>query len=423
MVNSSALRSAVIAAALLLIPAASAGPCVVFDTEDKLYFLGLATLGVDSVAPDASSWSSDAVFTPVATQGRPPFDGPNTQCYLSHYINSIYVLNGDRSKPADVHIYDVAARSWSTQSVAADGAPNFATAVTALDHNTNVFYSYDLSTGGTLSFLNMGEARQAGGAQAKWQVANSLSFGGAASVSASTPRSQYPAVGPAHNHLYYVNFPGASASQSRVFVIHYSYEQPEVVSYGGDSFPAKGGVGVMTFRADMQPSALFAFIPYDGTGTYIIDTNTNTTVSLPAPPKELFASSSADGIYNVRFAAGTNQIVGLSADGTYAAYIPYTGGAGQGWTPFPSLARKLQRNAAANLTTTTTAAAATTPATAATVLSSASVTNSPVSSGGASVPAATADAAPATTSKPSAANAMAASAWTLLLGLAFALFA
>lgn len=71
---------------------------------------------------------------------RRSFDGQQTTCYLSQFLNAIYVLDGDASDPTSVHIFDAAGGSWSTQKVE-PGGPNPDNLVTILDHDTNVFCS------------------------------------------------------------------------------------------------------------------------------------------------------------------------------------------------------------------------------------------------------------------------------------------
>ncbi|KAJ3211534.1 hypothetical protein HDU67_004437 [Dinochytrium kinnereticum] len=313
---------------MMALPVTRAGPCVVFDSGDRVYFFGVA--GGDAVA-------ETVLFNATPTLGRPPFDGENTRCFLSHYIDAIYVMNGDKANPRDIHIYQVSTGLWSTQKVDSGPSPNPSTSLTAIDHNTNVFYSLDLDTSGTLYNLKIGDAATvASPIPVKWDVSTSLSFG--QTFSSATPRSQYPAVGPAHNHLYYLNVPGVEAGEARAFVIHYNYEQPEVVRYSGAAFPKGPGTGVMLFRTDMQPSSVFGFIPLDGSATFLVDTNTNTSTSLPGPPAEL---TQGDVNNAVRYAGGSTHIVGVSPDGKVAGYLPLNGEGG--WKLFPGFEKRLPR--------------------------------------------------------------------------------
>ncbi|KAJ1550211.1 hypothetical protein HK405_001143, partial [Cladochytrium tenue] len=82
--------AAAIAAAAM--PAAAA-PCPMFDSDGGLYFFGVA--GADYSAGSASSAWASPQLTALTSSGRPAFDGNNTQCFLSQYYNSMYVLHGD----------------------------------------------------------------------------------------------------------------------------------------------------------------------------------------------------------------------------------------------------------------------------------------------------------------------------------------
>ncbi|KAJ3100052.1 hypothetical protein HDU97_002536 [Phlyctochytrium planicorne] len=313
------------------------GPCVVFDADDRLYVFGVPGSGDGRIEGGVAAWGDEKVlFTATSKEGRPPFDGPNTQCYFSQYINTLYVVNGDKANPYDVHFYQVSTGKWSTQKAqkAPEGGPTIGTAVTALDHNTNVFYSYDVETS-TMYALVVGDNAQVATTETlSWKVMTSISFGGLAQGSKN---KLTPAVGPAHNHLHYINTPGAKDGEARIFVIHYNYEQPELQFYNGGPFPQKEGVGFMTFQKDNNPSSTFGFAPYDGSGVYLVDTDSNSTIALPPPPKEVFVPGEA--AKQARFAAGTDGIVVLHGDGTGLAYV--VKGATVSWATLPSLKARL----------------------------------------------------------------------------------
>lgn len=77
-------------------------------------------------------------MTAVSKTNAPPFDGPNTQCYLSQFNNAIYVINGDNANPLNVHVFDPTAQAWTVQPTIAGGVdPTTVQAI--LDHDTNVF--------------------------------------------------------------------------------------------------------------------------------------------------------------------------------------------------------------------------------------------------------------------------------------------
>ncbi|KAI8850803.1 hypothetical protein BC829DRAFT_441930 [Chytridium lagenaria] len=322
------MRSTLLTSAVILSTTLSvfATHCVVFDSEDKVYFFGVS--GGDGIASaESAGWRDEGFdrelsFTAPSGVGRPPFDGENTQCYLSHYINALYVLNGDKANPLDVHIYDVVTNRWSTQKVtqtASGPTPNLSTAITALDHNTNVFYSLDLDSGGTLFNLKIGDATPS--TPLSWDISLSLSFNSPQKFSSSTPAPNIPC-------------------QSRVFVIHYNYEQPELTTYNGASFPAVPGTGIMMFQRDMQPSPVFGFIPLDASATYLIDTNTNTSTAFAGPPM------SGDA---VKYAAGSTHIMAVSAEGR-AAFLSISGG---DWTSVPALEKRVVKVGAGGGATTT----------------------------------------------------------------------
>jgi hypothetical protein len=74
----------------------------------------------------------------LPAQGRPPFDGANTQCFLDQFDNAIYVLDGDSANPTDVHVYNVGSQEWSTQKTTAPSGLDPTNVVAILDHDTNV---------------------------------------------------------------------------------------------------------------------------------------------------------------------------------------------------------------------------------------------------------------------------------------------
>ena len=55
----------------------------------------------------------------------------------AQFFNAIYVVDGDKANPSNVHIYDAAKKSWSTQATT-PGAFDPSAATMILDHDTNV---------------------------------------------------------------------------------------------------------------------------------------------------------------------------------------------------------------------------------------------------------------------------------------------
>ncbi|KAG9081784.1 hypothetical protein FRC07_014418, partial [Ceratobasidium sp. 392] len=92
---------------------ASATSCTAFDSDFNLYGFGIK--GRDFAFGPQSGWANVPTGTVMPTAGRPPFDGPNTQCFTAEYFNAIYVLNGDASQPNAIHIFDATTKSWTTQ--------------------------------------------------------------------------------------------------------------------------------------------------------------------------------------------------------------------------------------------------------------------------------------------------------------------
>lgn len=61
---------------------------------------------------------------------------------MFQFFNAIYVIDGDKSNPSDIHIFDAASKSWSTQKTTA-GSFDPTDATVILDHDTNVFCTFD----------------------------------------------------------------------------------------------------------------------------------------------------------------------------------------------------------------------------------------------------------------------------------------
>jgi len=276
---------------------AAASPCVVFDADWSLYGLGFE--GGDYNASSSSSWSSGTA-TNVTTSGRPPFDGTNTTCYLSQFYNAIYVLNGDSANPSDVYIYDPTAKSWTTQTTS--GGPTAAYSA-ILDHDTNVFYALD-DTGELwfLSFTNLTTAAQS--SAIAWINVEAAGF---------NTTGYSPVMALANNHVHFINVPGVAAGSADIFVIHFSYFQPTPQAYG--NFPAEHGQTASIFLpANEGVQLAFAYIPDDGSATYVIDVISNTTVAMAGP-------STKDS--GATYFASDAAIVQLTSSGA-VNYIPYT---------------------------------------------------------------------------------------------------
>ncbi|ESK89931.1 hypothetical protein Moror_779 [Moniliophthora roreri MCA 2997] len=294
--------------------ALAASSCVTFDSNWNLYAFGFD--GKDYSAGTQDSWGSGSPED-ITASGRPAFNTANVTCYLAQYYNAIYFLNADSSNPTSVYIYDAAAKSWSTQSVN-PGGPDPANAVSILDHDTNVFYTM---SNRQLSSLNMDNLKTKASPDAiSWENVGNPSF---------SVDGYQPVMGLASNHIHFINVPGVGAGKADIFVIHFSYWQPETQTYSGDQFPAQHGQVASIFK-DESWQLEFAYFPDDGSGTYIINVETNATKALPGIP-----SKDASATY----AASTNTLVSSSSGGIqYMPYNPSGDNSGAQWTAVQKLA-------------------------------------------------------------------------------------
>jgi len=277
-----------------------ASPCVAFDVSFNLYAFGLG--GKDWTAGTQDTWASAKNATDITAAGRPPFDGANTSCYLAQFFNAIYVLNGDSKNPNSIYIYDAVAKTWSTQSTT-PGTFDYSSAHAILDHDTNVFYAFSK---GQLFSLNMGELRGSSSGALEWSVVRELGF----------PDNYNPTMALAQNHIHFLNVGNDGPGIARIFVIHFSFLQPDPQSYPGEkTFPAAHGQATSFFKAT-GPQLEFAFIPDDFSGTYIINVDNNSTQTLPPPTVKDTKSS---------YAAGITSLVQLDSTGG-VSFVPYVPG-------------------------------------------------------------------------------------------------
>ncbi|KAI6006930.1 hypothetical protein EDD15DRAFT_2115260, partial [Pisolithus albus] len=307
---------------LLLISASTtvtARPCVAFDSNWNLLAFNLD--GKDWNAGTQDTWTGSGKASDITTTGRPSFNSANTTCFLSQYTNSVYVLNGDSSNPSAVYIYDAANQTWSTQSVTT-GSFDPSSFDAILDHDTNVFYALSHDT---LFHLDMGSLT----------TANSTALSWVDSETAPYPSNYQPVMALAQNHIHFLDVPGVPAGSADIFVIHYSYFQPEAQAYplpNGSAFPATYGQATSFFQpSDVQQE--FAFIPQDSSAVYVINVETNTTQALAGPTyKDPEAT----------YFASITALVQLTSNGT-VSFLPYQEGntsvnAAATWTPVSVLA-------------------------------------------------------------------------------------
>jgi len=209
----------------------------------------------------------------------------------------------DAANPASVYIYDATANSWSQQSVTTGGFDP-ASFDAILDHDTNVFYAL---SHGELYFLDMKDLKASSGSAISWTDVNTSPYGS----------SYQPVMALAQNHIHFLNVPDVPAGSADIFVIHYSYFQPTSQAYPlpSGTMPATHGQATSFFqKSDVQQE--FAFIPDDGSATYVVNVETNSTQQLAGP-------STKDS--NATYFASITSLVQLSSSGTIS-YLPYTQG-------------------------------------------------------------------------------------------------
>ncbi|KAI6104176.1 hypothetical protein EDD16DRAFT_413953 [Pisolithus croceorrhizus] len=307
---------------LLLISASTAvtaRPCVAFDSNWNLLAFNLD--GKDWNASAQNTWTGSGQASDITTTGRPSFDSANTTCFLSQYTNSIYVLNGDSSSPSSVYIYDATTQSWSTQTVTT-GSFDPSSFDAILDHDTNVFYALSHDN---LFSLDMGLLTAANSTALSWVDAEAAPY----------PSNYQPVMALAQNHIHFLDVPGVPAGSADIFVIHYSYFQPQSQAYplpNGSAFPATYGQATSFFQpSDVQQE--FAFIPQDSSAVYVINVETNTTQVLAGPTYR---------DPNAMYFASVTALVQLTSNGT-VSFLPYQEGntsvnAAATWTPVSVLA-------------------------------------------------------------------------------------
>jgi len=284
----------------LFILSAHASPCVVFDANFNLYAFGLD--GKDFSLGTQDTWTSGSA-TDITANGRPPFDGTNTTCYLAQFFNAIYVINGDKANPTNIGIYDAGAKSWSTQKTGAGGF-DYSSFQAILDHDTNVFYAL---SGTDIWSLDFGTMKAATGNAINWNDVGKPIF---------STSGYSPVMALAQNHIHFINVPGAQPGTAQIFVIHFSFFQPDAQAYpisGGGNFPETHGQVASFFQETVSVvQQEFAFIPDDGSKTYVINVETNSTAALAGPTDK---SSST-------FAAGITSLVQLTSSGNIF-FFPY----------------------------------------------------------------------------------------------------
>ncbi|KAJ7363830.1 hypothetical protein DFH08DRAFT_837673 [Mycena albidolilacea] len=283
--------------ALFTAPAALAGSsCIAFDAGFELLAFGFG--GKDYNVGTSDQWASGKP-TDITASGRPPFDGTSAKCYLAQFFNAVYVLGADKSNPASIYIYDAGKKSWSTQSTTPGGFdPTSFEAI--LDHDTNIFYALSK---GELWSLDMKDLVAAGSSAIVWQD------DGAAEINTS---NYDPVMAIAQNHIFFFGVPGVTPGNAPIFVIHFGFWQEGSQSFSSD-FPDTHGQ-TTSFFLDSGVQEEIAFVPDDGSHTYIINVQSNTTQTIAGP-------STVDA--GATYFASTTALVQLAANGALS-YLPYS---------------------------------------------------------------------------------------------------
>ncbi|KAF7377660.1 hypothetical protein MSAN_00188900 [Mycena sanguinolenta] len=276
--------------------------------------------GKDYNVGTSDQWASGKP-TDVTASGRPPFDGTDTKCYLAQFFNAVYVLGADTANPANIYIYDATAKSWTMQTITAGGFdPTSFEAI--LDHDTNFFYA--LSKGDLWS-LDMESLTAAQSSAIAWQDT------GAAEIDTTN----YDAVmGIAQNHIFFFGVPGVAAGNAPIYVIHFGFWQEGAQSFSSN-FPDSHGQAT-SFFVDSSVNAgvqnEIAFIPDDGSATYIVNVDTNTTQTVAGP-------STVDA--KATYFASETALVQLASNGALI-WFPYNpsdaaANAAAKWSPVTAL--------------------------------------------------------------------------------------
>ncbi|TFK20595.1 hypothetical protein FA15DRAFT_625163 [Coprinopsis marcescibilis] len=299
----------------------TSGPsqCVIFDASWNLLAFNFDGKDYNVGAQlDSSTPAQD-----ITTDNRPPFDVTSSPplCFLSKFANAIYVLNSDANDRASVYIYDATAKSWSKQQTSNPPSTyDPSTFGAILDHDTNVFY---VLNDGEMSSLNMDALKAASGESIPWNTVQRLQ------LSPEGVQGTYePVLALAHNHIHFLGVPGIDAGNTKIFVIHFSHLQPEPQYYGEPQFPNSHGKTTSFFR-DIGVQTQYAYIPDDGSNTYVVDVTTNSTRIIPGPARrDPYAT----------YAASPNALVQLASTAGAISWIGYNQETGQGtsWQTLPS---------------------------------------------------------------------------------------
>ncbi|KIM55728.1 hypothetical protein SCLCIDRAFT_285481 [Scleroderma citrinum Foug A] len=151
------------------------------------------------------------------------------------------------------------------------------------------------------------------------KAANSTALSWVNTEAAPYPSGYVPVMALAQNHIHFLDVPGVPAGSADIFVIHYSYFQPQAQAYplpNGSAFPATFGQTASFFQQNNTVQQEFAFVPQDSSATYVINVETNTTQALAGPTVQ---DSKAT------YFAGVTSLLQLTSNGV-VYFLPYTEG-------------------------------------------------------------------------------------------------
>jgi len=191
------------------------------------------------------------------------------QCFLSQYNNAMYVFGGDSSDVGSVYIYNFAADSWSKQPTT--GAPaqlSNSRSAAVLDHDTNTIYT--VAGGGQSMYgLALDSVTNTAGGSVAWEQIGTPAIDTEGPVTAAL----------ANNHINYFGVKGDQAGSASLFVIHFSYWQPQPQAYptvdGGAAFPNSQGQAVSFPTAGNTSPQSMLYVPDDFSNSYVVTHWTN----------------------------------------------------------------------------------------------------------------------------------------------------
>ncbi|KAJ7220509.1 hypothetical protein GGX14DRAFT_674937, partial [Mycena pura] len=302
---------------------AAGSSCIAFDTSWNLLAFGFG--GKDYNAGTSDQWGSGVAPADITAQGRPPFDGNNTKCYLAEFFNAIYVLGADSSNLSNIYIFNAATKSWSTQATTAgDFDPSSFEAI--VDHDTNVIYAL---SHGELWSLDMQELEAAQQSAIPWKDQGTAQI---------TTTNYDPVMAIAQNHIFFFGVPGVPAGNCMIFLVSFWQPTPQLFKSDSTDFPDSHGQAV-SFFLDTGVQETIAFIPDDGSHTYLVNVETNTTQTVVGP-------STVDA--SATYFASTSALVQLSSSGA-VSWLPFnpnvtSDNSNAAWSPVKNLATVAQQS-------------------------------------------------------------------------------